>query len=62
MRTYFKRSPGADYEWYDTPNLESTSRHVIETEEVIDTGIIDEDGNKIMAKERKEPIGFIRFR
>ncbi len=61
MRKYFVRTR-ADYEWWDAPNMESTSRTVIETEEVIDTGVLDERGNPIMAKEYKEPIGFIRFR
>lgn len=63
MREYFVRSPKrADYEWWDMPNVESTTRTVIETEEVFDTGVLDENGNKIMAKERKQPIGFTRLR
>lgn len=61
MKEYFvRRKSSGDY--WEPPNLESTSRQVIETEELIDTGILDENGNRVMAKERKEPIGFIRFR
>lgn len=61
-REYIIRKPGtSDYEWWDTPNLDSLAKTVYETEELFDTGVVDSEGNKIMAKERKNPIGFVRF-
>lgn len=38
------------------------SRTVYEPEELIDIGILDADGNKVMARQRIDPIGFIRWR
>jgi hypothetical protein len=35
-------------------------RTVYEDYELIDTGVIDADGNKIMAREKMDQIGFIR--
>lgn len=62
MREYFRRPTHSDYEWWDIPNLDSTTRTVIIDEVSYDTGIFDEAGNKIMAREKKEPAGFIRLR
>lgn len=72
MRTYFTAKTGkkrvavsaherSEYEWWEEPNLTSLAKTVYEEEELIDTGIIDEAGDKIMAKERKDRIGFVRF-
>ena len=38
------------------------ARTVFESHELIDIGILDEDGNKIMAHEKMDAIGFIRWR
>jgi hypothetical protein len=61
-REYFTRRPMAERDWWDANASDSLARVVIETEEVFDTGVLDENGNKVMAKEKKEPIGFIRFK
>lgn len=62
MRTYYtrRRPRNEDDLWWEIPNLDSTSRTVIEAYEEFDTGIVDEQGNRIMAREKKDPIGFIR--
>lgn len=60
-REYFRKPPTGDYEWWDTPNTESLAKTVYEVEETYDTGMLDENGNKIYAREKKHPIGFIRF-
>lgn len=59
-REYFKR-PRGDLEWWDIPNTESLAKTVYEVDEVFDTGVLDEAGNRIMAREKKDPIGFVRF-
>lgn len=46
---------GADAEHY-------LARTVFEDYELIDTGVLDAAGNKIMARERIDPVGFIRHR
>lgn len=47
----------------DEPDAEHyLARTVYESHELIDIGILDEDGNKIMAHERMDEIGFIRWR
>jgi hypothetical protein len=61
MREYIKKPVKADYEWWDTPNTESLAKTVYETDELFDTGVLDEAGNKIMAREKRNPIGFVRF-
>jgi len=37
------------------------ARTVFESHELIDIGLLDEDGNKIMAHEMMDQIGFIRW-
>jgi hypothetical protein len=36
-------------------------RTVYEPEELYDIGIVDSDGNKVMARRRLDPIGFVRW-
>jgi hypothetical protein len=36
------------------------AKTVYEDFELVDTGVLDEDGNKIMAHEKMDQIGFIR--
>jgi len=57
-REYFRKRPTGDYEWWDYPNTDSLAKTVYETDEVYDTGMLDENGNKIMAREKKNRIGF----
>lgn len=48
---------------YSEPDAENyLARTVHETHELIDIGILDEDGNKIMARQKMDAIGFIRWR
>lgn len=37
------------------------AREVIITDETIDIGIVDQFGNKIVARKKADPVGFIRF-
>lgn len=37
------------------------ARTVHETHELIDIGVLDADGNKIMAREKLDPVGFVRW-
>jgi hypothetical protein len=37
------------------------ARTVHEAEELIDIGVLDAAGNKIMARQKMDPIGFVRF-
>jgi hypothetical protein len=38
------------------------ARTVHESHELIDIGILDEDGNRIMARQKMGAIGFVRWR
>lgn len=38
------------------------SRTVYEPEELVDIGVLDSDGNKVMARRKMDPIGFVRWR
>lgn len=38
------------------------SRTVYEPEELIDIGVLDSDGNRVMARRKMDPIGFVRWR
>jgi hypothetical protein len=38
------------------------ARTVYEDYELIDIGILDDKGEKIMARKRMDPIGFVRFK
>ena len=64
MKQYFVRgktrtraAENDEFWWEGNP---CTAREVIETEEEWDIGVLDHAGNPIMAREMKEPIGFIR--
>jgi len=61
MREYvIRRKPRAcDDEAVGTDYL---ARTVYEDEELIDIGITDGEGNKIMARKKIDQIGFIRWR
>lgn len=38
------------------------SRTVYEQHELIDIGVMDKDGNPIMARKKMNPIGFVHFK
>lgn len=55
-----RRPTGDDFmEFYDDTFVrEFAARNVVESEDLVDIGILDEQGNKIMAKAKKPRIGF----
>lgn len=57
------RSVWYEDEYYDkNEGLNTLAQMVYEPEyELIDTGLLDHDGNKIMIEERPSPIGFFHF-
>lgn len=58
MRDYFvKRMDYAE----EHRGKDCLARDVIVTDETIDIGITDQFGNKIVARRRHDPVGFIRF-
>ena len=61
MREYVIRHRSAEID--QGPDGENyLARTVYETEELIDIGVLDAAGNKVMAHRRMDPIGFIRPR
>lgn len=59
-RDYIVRPRSADFD--KGPDGEHyLAREIIETVETIDIGITDQFGNKIMARSRMDPVGFVRF-
>lgn len=38
------------------------ARTVYEDHEMIDIGLLDSEGNQILARQRMDPIGFVRFK
>lgn len=60
-REYFRR-PSGDLEYWDYSNTESLAKVVYETDEVFDTGVLDENGNKVFAREKRNPIGFVALK
>ncbi|MER8793959.1 hypothetical protein NKH75_07090 [Mesorhizobium sp. M0984] len=60
-REYLIRPHSANVD--DYPDGEHyLARTVFEDFELIDTGVLDAFGNKVMARQRLEPIGFIRHK
>lgn len=57
-REYVVRSARIDEE-VDGENY--LARTVYEPEELFDIGILDSEGNKVMARRRIDPIGFVRW-
>lgn len=60
-REYISVRPKADWE-DEHRGVDSLARTVYEPEELVDIGILDSDGNKVMARRRLDPIGFVRWR
>lgn len=61
MREYVIR-PKADREWDEPDARDYLARVVYEDAELIDTGVMDHAGNKIMARKRPDSVGYVRFR
>jgi hypothetical protein len=47
--------------WEDPDGEHYLARTVFESEELIDIGILDATGNKVMARQKIDPIGFVRW-
>ncbi|MBZ9922198.1 hypothetical protein LB579_31445 [Mesorhizobium sp. BR1-1-7] len=62
MREYVRIAPrSADID--SEPDGENyLARTVFEDFELFDTGVLDADGNKVMARQKLDPIGFIRHK
>jgi len=64
-RDYFvqctKPKSDDDYNWEADP-LNSLARTVHEDYEIIDTGVLNDQGEPIMARKRFDPIGYVRFK
>jgi len=58
MREYLIRPRSCDFDAKATDYL---ARDVIITDETIDIGLTDQFGNKIMARKKSEPVGFVHF-
>lgn len=59
-RDYVIRPRSAEY-GKDPDGETYLAREIIETTETIDIGLTDQFGNKIMARQKMNPVGFIRF-
>ncbi|MHA6684485.1 hypothetical protein [Mesorhizobium sp. A556] len=59
MRDYVVRRMANIDEPVDAENY--PARTVFEEVELIDIGVMDSDGNPIMARKRLDPIGFVRW-
>ena len=60
-RDYFIKRRSADID-RDPDGEHYLARTVYEEYELIDTGVVDHNGDKIMARRKMEPIGFVRFK
>lgn len=59
MREYLRQPVRSD--WHGEHRAtDSLARTVHEDYELIDTGVVDAAGNKIMARNRMDQIGFVR--
>lgn len=65
-RTYVigKRNKIRSSEWWldDADAKDSLARTVFEDHELIDIGITDKNGDPIMARQKRDSVGFVRFR
>lgn len=60
MRDYVTKRVRSSDDW-DANGSDSLARTVYEEHELIDIGVMDKDGNPIMARKRMDPVGFVRF-
>jgi len=61
MRTYITRKATASDIDENTDAENYLARTVFESHELIDIGVLDHNGDPIMARERMDPIGYVRF-
>ena len=62
MRDYVVRRAASDQGMGTRPDGEDyLARTVHETVDLIDIGVLDAAGNKVLARERMDPVGFIRW-
>lgn len=61
MKREYLRIRSADIDGF-VDGEDYLARTVYECHDLIDIGILDEDGNKIMAREKMDAVGFIRWR
>lgn len=59
---YVTPGKGNDDYFWDAYGPDMLARTVIEEEELFDVGLVDQHGNKIMAKKRKDSIGYYPLR
>lgn len=59
MRDYIVRRAAKIDENVDGENF--LARTVYEDHELVDIGVLDKDGNKVMARNRPDQVGFIRW-
>lgn len=62
MREYVVIKPKADVALDDARATDYLARTVYEDYELVDTGVLDQSGNKIMAHMRFDPVGYVRFK
>lgn len=49
-------------DWHDDHRaVDSLARDIIETDETVDIGITDQFGNKIVARQKRDAVGFVRW-
>lgn len=61
MREYVIK-PKADRSWDEPDAKDYLARTIYEDYEIVDTGMLDHAGNKIMARKKPDPVGYVRFR
>lgn len=62
MREYVRAAPRAAHIEDEPDGEHYLARTVFEDFELIDTGVLDAAGNRIMARQRLDPVGFIRHK
>ena len=64
MRKYYsikQKTTSCDC-WVEADALDSLARTVYENSELIDIGVLDHNGDPIMAVEKKNPVGFVHHK
>lgn len=60
-RDYIVRRPKAYDDYWEAKGTDSLAKTVYEDHELIDIGVLDANGEKIMARQKPDPVGFIRW-
>lgn len=61
MRKYVSVKPRMD-EYYEANAADSLARTVYENIDLVDIGVLDAEGNPVMAYEKMQPIGFVHHK